>query len=547
MNKTKDFLSFWKNYHRLLWFSFKLKDLISYGLLGLIVFNNIIPPSQAENLNDTSAQSSSTSPDHVAPTQTFRTLEEPSCSNSITFSEYTLNTTIDSQYSDKGIIFSGDKPFITRDSANPTSPVLSGSPLFSGAIEGTFVDPNDGVTPVIAVNFQLNAGYFNSLGSTALKLYDSQGNLIEQRTNTEEGIFTFTVEGLPVAKWRIESVGDEPAGFAIDNVCFTLQTLKQSPRLYPNYLKDGDTLESVPDTDFPESERPQQKYSIPILSQLQSQLQNEENYIDQEEIPDLQTNEDSASISSNAVAIAPQTVAQQSCAGIGTPLTQSQLFQVAKQIRPGVSNFRIRDAFEKFALHSQILRKYDGKPFDSPERFNKTGYRKRGRLAGVIPEAVSTTAVIKYAPYRYGPPQFIPYPNSTFWDAKSIREGKKIELKTGEYQAQGYLDYLSHYSTAALASVPKHQHPVGNLVYMTTSDVGMTKGILEYAGETPGVPFTPVAVFHMVACLRNTNGVLTKDNLQMGRGILLNKNRFNGYPPEFFDPIPAGRPSSLKF
>ncbi|MEH2218022.1 MAG: hypothetical protein V7K72_13085 [Nostoc sp.] len=458
-----------------------------------------------------------------------------------------MNTAINSQYSDKGIIFGGDNPFITTDGANPTSPVLSGSPQFSGAIEGTFVDPKDGVTPVTAVNFQLDAGYFDSLGSTTLKLYDSQGKFIEQRTNTGEGIFTFTVEGLPVAKWRIESVGDEPSGFAIDNVCFTLQTLKQSPRLYPNYLKDTDTLESVPDKDFPESERPKPKYSIPLLSQLQEQLQDEENYVDQEEIPDFQTNQDSASISRNAVVISPETVAEESCAGIGTPLTQSQLFQVAKQIRPGVSNFRIRDAFEKFALDSQILRKYDGKPLDSPERFNKTGYRKRGRLAGVIPEAVSTAATIKSAPYGYGPPQLFPYPNSTFWDAKAVREGKKIELKTGEYQTQGYLDYLSHYSTAALAPVPKNEHPVGNLVYMTTSNVGITKGVLEYAGETPGIPFTPVAVYQMVACLRNTNGVVTKNNLQMGRGILLNKNRFTGYPPEFFDPLPAGRPSSLKF
>ncbi|MFN6567934.1 hypothetical protein [Dendronalium sp. ChiSLP03b] len=542
MNKTKYFFTIDRASHKLLCFSFQLKNLISYGLLGLIVFNNIIPPTQAQKLNDTSTQSPSTSPDHVAPTQRLRTFEASSCSNSISFSEYTLNTAINSQYSDKGIIFSGDNPFITTDGANPTSHVLSGSPQFLGAIEGTFVDPKDGVTPVIAVNFQLDAGYFNSLGSTTLKLYDSQGKLIEQRTNTEEGIFTFTVEGLPVAKWRIESVGNEPVGFAIDNVCFTLQTVKQSPRLYPNYLKDGDTLESLSSKDFPESEIPQPTYSIPI----QSQLQDEENYDDQEEIPDLQTNQDSASISNNAVVIGPQTVAEQSCAGIGTPLTQSQLSQIAKRIRPGASNYKIREAFENFALKSQILNKNKGEPFKSPERFNKTGYRKRGRLASVVPEAVETGFIIKTPP-NGGPPQIIPYPKSTFWEAKSIREGKNIELKTAEYQTQGYLDYLSHYSTAAMAPVPKDEHPIGSLVYMTTSDVGVTKGVLDYAGETPGIPFTPVAVYHMIACLRNTNGVLTEDNLQMGYGILLNKNRFNGYPPNLLEPLPAGRPSSLKF
>lgn len=85
------------------------------------------------------------------------------------------------------------------------------------------------------------------------------------------------------------------------------------------------------------------------------------------------------------------------------------------------------------------------------------------------------------------PPQFIPYLNSTFWDAKAVREDKKIELKTGEYQTQGYLDYLSHYSEAAQANVPQKEHPVGNLIYMTTADVNITKGVLDYAGH-PGVP-----------------------------------------------------------
>lgn len=198
-------------------------------------------------------------------------------------------------------------------------------------------------------------------------------------------------------------------------------------------------------------------------------------------------------------------------------------------------------------MESQLLSKYNEQSFKSPERFNKTGYRKRGRLAGVKPEAVSTPFVINFAPYGYGPPIPIPYPNSTFWEAKSIREGKKIELKTGEYQIQGYLDYLSHYSRAALATVPKNEHPNGHLVLMTTSDVGVTKGVLDYAGETPGVPFTPVAVYHMVACEKDTSKVSTENYLQMGRGILLNGNRFTGYPVFIHSPLPAGRPSSLKF
>lgn len=227
--------------HRFFWLSSKLKTFISYSVLALVLVNNTSAVAQAQKLNNTPAESSGTSPNHLAIAGGVTTLEAPNCSNSINFSEYSLDTAINRQYSNKGIVFGGDSPFITTDSSNPTSPVLSGSPLYFGAIEGSFVNPTDRVTPAVAANFQLDAGYFDSVGNTTLKLYDSQGNLIEQRTNTGLGIFRFTVEGLPVARWRIETVGDESAGFAIDNVCFTLQTVKQSPRLYPDYLREGDT------------------------------------------------------------------------------------------------------------------------------------------------------------------------------------------------------------------------------------------------------------------------------------------------------------------
>ena len=82
---------------------------------------------------------------------------------------------------------------------------------------------------------------------------------------------------------------------------------------------------------------------------------------------------------------------------------------------------------------------------------------------------------------------------------------------------------------------------------MSTSGLGIGVDVLNYTGSTsgPGVPFTPVAVSQMVACVINTGNDYTTDYLQMGRAILLNGYRFLGYPPTF--PIPAGRPSSLKF
>src|SRR5689334_14835306 len=59
----------------------------------------------------------------------------------LTFSEFAVGTAITNQYQPQGILFGGDSPFITNDSASPTSPVLSGTPAFQGAIEGSFVDP----------------------------------------------------------------------------------------------------------------------------------------------------------------------------------------------------------------------------------------------------------------------------------------------------------------------------------------------------------------------------------------------------------------------
>ena len=144
----------------------------------------------------------------------------------ITFSEFPVGTAITTQYSDMGIVFGGDSPFIEIDISNPTSPVLSGTPRFSGAIEGSFVDPADGVTQAFATTFQLDAGFFDELASTRLSWFDADGNLLGQRDNAIGfGIETFVVDGIPApgaARWRIALIAPDQNGFAIDNVSFTL-------------------------------------------------------------------------------------------------------------------------------------------------------------------------------------------------------------------------------------------------------------------------------------------------------------------------------------
>ncbi|MBK6510938.1 MAG: hypothetical protein IPG06_16830 [Haliea sp.] len=93
----------------------------------------------------------------------------------ITFSEFSVDSPITNQYADKGIIFGGDSPFISLDSSNPTAPVLSGSPRFEGAIEGRFVDPNDGASPVLVAGFSLDAGYLDAVGSVRLVWFAKDG------------------------------------------------------------------------------------------------------------------------------------------------------------------------------------------------------------------------------------------------------------------------------------------------------------------------------------------------------------------------------------
>ncbi|SDX25417.1 PEP-CTERM sorting domain-containing protein [Marinobacter mobilis] len=106
--------------------------------------------------------------------------------------------------------------FITNDGANPTSPVLSGSPTFNGAISILFDTDIAGVG--------LDGGYFNAIGGTAITAFDRDGNIIGQVFNEGLGIEFLglvTEDGAnAIAGLQFSLVGAEPAGFAIDNLRF---------------------------------------------------------------------------------------------------------------------------------------------------------------------------------------------------------------------------------------------------------------------------------------------------------------------------------------
>ena len=170
-------------------------------------------PSQAD-------EPSSSSPD--APLHKPTVGDTAVRSATITFSEHPVGTSITTQYRDIGVIFGGSSPYITTDSANATSPVLTGSPRFQGSVEGRFVRPGTD-EPTAVQSFRIDAGYFNEIGSTRLEWFDPDGTKLGQKTNTQLGIETLEVEaedGGNIARWLISIVANEPAGFAVDNVSF---------------------------------------------------------------------------------------------------------------------------------------------------------------------------------------------------------------------------------------------------------------------------------------------------------------------------------------
>ncbi len=105
---------------------------------------------------------------------------------------------------------------IVSDGANPTSPVLSGSPIFNGPIAILFD------TDQVGVGF--DGGYFNAVASTGITAFARDGTLLGTVANTGLGIEFLglvTDDGsAQIAGVFLDLVGAEPAGFAIDNVRF---------------------------------------------------------------------------------------------------------------------------------------------------------------------------------------------------------------------------------------------------------------------------------------------------------------------------------------
>lgn len=115
-----------------------------------------------------------------------------------------------------GLAAGSPSTFISQDGANPTSPVLSGTPLFNGPIAIYFSTDLAGVG--------LDGGYFDAIGGTAITAFARDGSLLGSVTNVGLGIEFLglvTDNGAnSIAGLLFSLVGPEPAGFAIDNLRF---------------------------------------------------------------------------------------------------------------------------------------------------------------------------------------------------------------------------------------------------------------------------------------------------------------------------------------
>jgi hypothetical protein len=114
---------------------------------------------------------------------------------------------------------SSPNTFITTDGANPTSPVLSGSPRFNGSIAVAF--------DVDVAGVGLDGGFFDAIGGTAITAFDRNGALLGSVLNEGLGIEFLglvTNDGTAqIAGLLFSLVGPEPAGYAIDNLRFGIQ------------------------------------------------------------------------------------------------------------------------------------------------------------------------------------------------------------------------------------------------------------------------------------------------------------------------------------
>lgn len=148
-------------------------------------------------------------------------IDPPGPSATITFDEYPVGSVISEQYRDLGLVVGGDDPVIAQDGAIPTSPVLSGQPIYQGDIELRFYEANADA-PITASGISFDIGYLDVIGGVVITSYDTSGAVVEEIETSHIGVTSVSLTRAGVHRVMIDIKSIEPAGATIDNLKFVL-------------------------------------------------------------------------------------------------------------------------------------------------------------------------------------------------------------------------------------------------------------------------------------------------------------------------------------
>jgi hypothetical protein len=147
----------------------------------------------------------------------------------LTFSDYEEGEPISTQYEAQGVIFSeedGFYPEIRWDGASYENPVLGGPFGFGSRIKAEFVQPGT-TTSATVENLAMTIGDINDPGSVELTVEQSNGPFA--LWTNEYGFNHMYLGSNDVTGFTVETVGDEDAGWAIDNLEYTIPTPPPPP------------------------------------------------------------------------------------------------------------------------------------------------------------------------------------------------------------------------------------------------------------------------------------------------------------------------------
>jgi hypothetical protein len=133
----------------------------------------------------------------------------------LTFSEFPVGTVITNQYAADGVLFSGVSglaPIIANDGAMPGSPVLSPNPTYAGDFDISFTGG--------AHSVQFDSGYWDTLGTGIIDVYNTAHVLLASLTNTALGVEHFDLSSYGIIGSIYFNSVNDPAGADIDNLAF---------------------------------------------------------------------------------------------------------------------------------------------------------------------------------------------------------------------------------------------------------------------------------------------------------------------------------------